>query len=85
MLLTELSMLWKTLHAGPQCLNIYLFQNEWYFGILLSAKQYTVELKRVWVLSAACQNSDPLSTINQMCGTVQVTVLLYASVPLSLK
>lgn len=45
MLLTELSMLQKMFHVVNQHWNIYLFQNEQFFGILLSGKQYAVEFK----------------------------------------
>lgn len=43
MLLTELSYVVENALYVHQHLNIYLFRNEKYFGILLSGKQYYAE------------------------------------------
>ena len=47
MLLTELSYVVENALHVHQHLNIYLFRNEKYFGILLSGKQYCAEYESV--------------------------------------
>jgi len=45
MLLTELSYVVENALCVHQDLNMYLFQNEEYFGVLLSGKQYCAEYR----------------------------------------
>ena len=79
MLLTDLSYVVENALCVHQDVNIYLFQNEKYFGIF-SLENSIVQNIAVWVLSAGHQNPTCICLTNQMCGREQVTTCLCAPI-----